>query len=143
MNTQRVRFEDFVFHIPSEMLFEKDGNPERGECLFIHDLNEHCLISFESGMQCFDMILKEKADVCSEEYSTRQVKAMFCYPEMQTEKRRYMVYFHAEVLDSNGSIHILPGQMNVAAGNPWAAEPRKFLLELLQNVEINDMKSAC
>lgn len=143
VQTQRVTFENFVFKIPPKLLFEKDGNERMGEYLFVHDSGERCLISFESGMQCFDLILREKKALCSEEYSGRQMKVTLCYPEKPAEARGYMVYFHAELLDSSGSPHILPGQMNVAAGNVWSAEPRNLLLELLKGVEVSNIKSAC
>lgn len=141
-HTQRVVFENYLFRIPPRLLFEKDGNTQTGEYLFFHDAREKYLFSFETGMQCFDLMLRGKKHLRSEEYSDDRMKISFCYPETQPESRGCMVYFHAELLDPSGCTHILPGQLNISSGNTWSAELKSILLELLTGVEVGEKRSA-
>lgn len=140
--TRRVTFENYLFRIPPKLMFEKDGNAQTGECLFFHDAREKYLFSFETGMQCFDLVLRGKKHLCSEEYTDGRMKISFCYPETQPESRGCMVYFHAELPDPSGCTHILPGQLNISSGNTWSAELKSMLLELLTGVEVRENRTA-
>ena len=140
---QRVTFENFIFRILQRLLFEKDVDRQQSECLFVHDAREKYLFSFETGMQCFDLLLRGKQHLRSEEYSDDRMKINLCYPEGQTRTRGCMVYFHAELLDPSGCTHILPGQLKISSGNTWSPELKSMLLELLSGVEVNVNRPAC
>ena len=142
-HSRRATFENYSFHIPPKLLFEKDGDARCGEYLFIYDSQEKYLISFETGMPCFDLQLRDNRRYCSEECAYKHMKIRFCYPESRKESCGCMVYFHAELPVPSGGTYILPGQMKLSAGNEWSAEARNVLVELLEGVAVNTIPSAC
>lgn len=142
---QRVTFGEFSFQIPAKLCFDKNVNEQFGESLFVYDLQEKYTFYFETDMPCFDLRHRGNQKYCSEEYTYayERIRINLCYPATHHEGRGCMVYFHAELLDSNGDAHILPGQMKIEFGNDWSAEAKRILMELLRSVKINDMKTAC
>ena len=140
---QRATFENYIFQIPPKLCFEKDGNEQYGENLFVYDPQEKYLISFESGMPCFDLRYRGNPNYRSEEYGEGQIKINLCYPQTSSKVHGSMVYFHVELPDAEGNMHSLPGQMNISSGNGWSLESKNILMELLRSIGFNNIRSAC
>ena len=140
---QQVTFENYTFQIPPKLCFEKDGNEQYGENLFVFDPQEKYLIYFESGMPCFDLRYHGNPNYRSEEYGDGHIKINFCYPGALRTKHDCMAYFHVELPDAKGNIHSLPGQMKISSGNGWSLESKNILMELLGCVSFSNLRSAC
>mgnify|MGYP003425270602 FL=1 len=78
--------------------------------VFWEDKNESIVISFEGDMICLDMqdniLTKEK--ILESEYRTGN---KYIHQLKELTKDKDIVYFHIEVLDENGVMHICPGQL--------------------------------
>ncbi len=109
----RIRFEQFSFPELPGLVYEKDGNERIGEVLFIDDSRARFLISFESGMPCLDMRMRERDPEHTRwhEHTFGSLALYLCYP-IRAEGA-CVVYFHAELTDPDGVVHILPGQMSL------------------------------
>ena len=140
---RRATFENYTFQIPPKLCFEKDGNEQYGENLFVYDPQEKYLISFESGMPCFDLRYRGNPNYRSEEYGEGQIKINLCYPQTSSKVHGSMVYFHVELSDAEGNMHSLPGQMNISSGNGWSLESKNILMELLRSIGFNNIRAAC
>lgn len=140
---KQATFENYIFQIPPKLCFEKDGNEQYGENLFVYDPQEKYMISFESGMPCFDLRYRENPNYRSEEYGDGHIKIKLCYPEASRKVHGYMVYFHVELPDAKGKIHNLPGQMNISSGNGWSLESKNILMELLGSISFGNIRSTC
>lgn len=125
------------------MCFEKDGNEQYGENLFVYDPQEKYLISFESGMPCFDLRYRGNPNYHSEEYGDGHIKINLCYREASSKVHSSMVYFHVELLDAEGNVHSLPGQMKISSENGWSLESKDILMELLRSIGFDNIKSTC
>lgn len=112
----RVRFEQYSFPVLPGLIYEKDGNEHIGELLFIDDGRDRFQIYFESGMACLDLRAWEKdpEKVTWREYSFGNLKLHLCGPARGDGKVAFVGYFHAELTDDVGRVHILPGQLSLA-----------------------------
>ena len=106
----RIRFEQYSFPILPGLIYAKDGNERIGELLFIDDSRERFQIYFESGMACLDMQICERhpEQFLWQEHAFENLKLRLCYSAQRCSKLKY---FHAELIDNNGRVHILPGQI--------------------------------
>ena len=111
----RIRFEQFSFPVLPGLVYEKDGNQRIGELLFIDDSRGRFQIYFESGMSCLDILVGKRnpAQLSWQEHSFGALKLLLCYPEHNCRKRSCVGYFRAELTDSDGVIHALPGQIKL------------------------------
>ena len=111
----RIRFEQFSFPVLPGLVYEKDGNQRIGELLFIDDSRGRFQIYFESGMACFDMLVWERnpEQLSWQEHSFGAMKLLLCYPGRDCRKQSRVGYFRAELTDSDGVIHALPGQITL------------------------------
>ncbi len=111
----RIRFEQFSFPVLPGLVYEKDGNKRIGELLFIDDSRGRFQIYFESGMSCLDMMVWERnpEQTAWQQHSFGALKLHLCYPEQDCRKHSCVGFFHAELTDTDGVIHILPGQIKL------------------------------
>ncbi len=111
----RIRFEQFSFPVLPGLVYEKDGNKRIGELLFIDDSRGRFQIYFESGMSCLDLLVWERnpEQISWQEHSFGALKLHLCYPERGRRTPSSVGFFHAELTDTDGVIHILPGQIKL------------------------------
>ncbi len=111
----RIRFEQFSFPILPGLVYGKDGNERIGELLFIDDSRNRFQIYFESGMSCLDMQIweRDQEQVFCREHSFGNLTLHLCCPARGHGKRSCIGYFHAELTDPDGVVHILPGQISL------------------------------
>ena len=135
---KRVFFEDYSFPVLPDLVYEKNGDGHCGQSLFINDPEERFTISFESGMQCIDMrILADFGyGFHSAEINYQHLKLHLCYPVGDSGIRASMGYFHVEIPDGNGNVHVLPGQMRIEAPMTYREGLKSFpiLNELLEGL---------
>ena len=106
-------FDKFSLIIPSNHQYYMDGKRNH-RVLFITDEQEDMLISFEEDMECMDMLrcIRKKNGVMESEYHTgnkylHQTKQL----AKETKRNKDLVFFHMEVPDENGVMHVCPGQL--------------------------------
>lgn len=139
-SNERVTFEDYTLPVLPELIYEKDGNGRGGEVLFIDDRSKRFLITLESGMPCIDLRMKERfpqAYIC-EELCLEHLKIHLCYPLLSAGRCSSMGYFHIEIMDQEERMHVLPGQMCVAASVNYGEALHSFsvLRTLLNGVRL-------
>ena len=111
----RIQFESFSFPVLPGLVYTKDGNHRIGELLFIDDSRDRFRIYFESGMTCLDIQVQEKNPdhVLCQEHSFGDLTLRLCCPRSDCGKQSCVGYFHAELTDPDGIVHILPGQITL------------------------------
>lgn len=137
-----ISFNGFRFPFLPKLNYFKDGKDAANSILFIMDPDEAFQISFEGGMKCIDLLLKERK-VSGYTYSEYRVGNKYLH-QGRTEFHnpsdlRGIAYFHMEVPDMNGKIYICPGQMSVALNYSWSDGVEPTLRELLNGLMICKM----
>ncbi len=113
--TKKIVFGEFEFPIFKGLNYIFNGNKEKSQFLFVNGPNEIFSMYFEDGMQRF--IVPDKFHLSREYYlfeinsSTRKIK-FFC-PEKWENLNSVIWYFCLELIDENGCIHCLPGQVRL------------------------------
>lgn len=106
---------------------KEDGLVKGPRVLFIEDLKEILLITLEEGMHCIDDLVNknEERGYEAKEYVHENKKLQIAYPCQSDMKSCRMGYFHVELTDKTGEIHILPGQMYVQGSDEYMGELKK------------------
>ena len=137
---KRVFFENYSFPVLPDLVYEKDGDGHCGQSLFINDPEERFTISFESGMKCLDLQIESGFRHCfrSAEIDYQHLKLHLCYPIEDSGARSSMGYFHVEMADKTGRVHVLPGQMRIEPPLTYGEGLRSFpvLNELLKGLRL-------
>ena len=129
---KKVSFDEYLVPILPNLIYEKDGNEQHGEVLFIADQFGCFTISFESGMQCFDLLVKGQEEYHDMHLSKENRRLYLCYPMQNKNQKGRMGYFHYELTDANGELHILPGQIDI--GLPQKYEHSLKAMTVLQEI---------
>ena len=129
---KKMAFEEYLVPILPNLIYEKDGNEQHGEVLFIDDQFGCFTISFESGMQCFDLLVKEQEGYHNMHLTKENKRLHLCYPVQRKNARIHMGYFHYELTDETGKVHILPGQIDI--GLPQKYEHSLKAMTALQEI---------
>ena len=111
---KKMSFEKYLVPILPDLIYEKDGDEQQGEVLFIADQLGCFTISFESGMQCFDLLIGEREEYHNMHLAKENKRLHLCYPMRRNHAYTQMGYFHYELTDEKGKLHILPGQINIS-----------------------------
>ena len=129
---KKVPFEEYLVPVLPHLIYEKDGSEKHGEVLFIADRRGCFTISFESGMQCFDLLVKEQEEYHNMHLAKENKRLHLCYPMQRKNGRMHMGYFHYELTDEKGELHILPGQIDI--GLPQKYEHSLKAMTVLQDI---------
>jgi len=115
LNVKHIAFGKYILPVIDGLIYEKDGNELNGELLFIDDKDGQFAISFEEDMDCIDVRIKERhPDLYhSIEMCDDGRKLYLSYPLKTRNGRPGMGYFHFEITSDNGTIYLLPGQINL------------------------------
>lgn len=118
-----INFCGFLIPVLPEFTYREDGLVKGPRILFIEDLNEIMLITLEEGMRCIDdlVIKNEERGYETREYLYENRKLQIAYPCQSDMKSCRMGYFHVELTDKKGEIHILPGQMYISHPGGYVA----------------------
>jgi len=119
-NNSMISFGKYLFPLLPELIYCKDGDNE-DELLFIEDNEGIFTLSFEKGMKCIDLLVaSEQEDSFGNlQYQQGNKKLHFCYPLQSDELRPHMGFFHIEIRDDFGRVHILPGQLCISPSNKY------------------------
>lgn len=112
-DSEYINFCGFLIPVLPEFTYREDGLVKGPRILFIEDLKEILLITLEEGMRCIDdlVIEHEERGYEAREYLNENKKLQIVYPSQPDMKPCMMGYFHVELTDKTGEIHILPGQI--------------------------------
>lgn len=115
-DSEYINFCGFLIPVLPEFAYREDGLVKGPRILFVEDLKEILLITFEEGMRCIDdlVIAHEERGYEAKEYLNENKKLQIAYPCQSDMKTCRMGYFHVELIDEEGGTHILPGQMYVS-----------------------------
>ena len=119
-NNSMISFGKYLFPLLPELIYCKDGDNE-DELLFIEDNEGIFTLSFEKGMKCIDLLVASEQEDCFGrlQYQQGNKKLHFCYPLRSDESRAGMGFFHIEICDDSGRVHILPGQLCISPPNKY------------------------
>lgn len=134
-------FNGFQFPILTGMNYMMDGSPGQ-RVLFISDMNENIIISFEQGMECLD-ITNAKIDgtACVHSEYRQDNKYLHQLKLLSGDKVfKNHIYFHMEIIDNIGAVHICPGQMILSANFKQADKIEPILIKLLNGFAVSKMK---
>ena len=114
-----IIFDGFLFTSDPSLFYFADGRPGM-RCLFISDENTGCKITFEEGARRMDESLPSETHVVRyipAEYRSgeRYIHQIRSDPETRPGIGNY-AFFHMEIPDETGELHILPGEMTAPAG---------------------------
>ncbi len=134
-------FNGFQFPLLPGMSYMMDGKPGQ-RTLFISDMNEDIVISLEQGMKCLDLtIAKREVTACVHCEYRQDNKYLHQMKLLSGDKVfKNQVYFHMEVTDDDGTVHICPGQMILSADFEQAEEMEPILIKLLNGFAVYKMK---
>ena len=129
---KKMSFEEYLVPVLPNLIYEKDGSEQQGEVLFIAEQFGNFTISFESGMECFDLLVREQEDYHKMHLSRENKKLYLCYPMRRENAQLHMGYFHYELTDEKGELHVLPGQIDI--GLPQEYEHSLKVMTVLQDI---------
>ena len=130
-------FERFKFMVLPHLNYSIDGLPG-SRCLFITD-DESFIISFEENMGCMDLLEYGESSHLSIVSEFHYKKKYLHQLRTDTTARKgfgNFAFFHMELYDSNGNIHILPGQMTANSCYSWDKGVEPILKKLLTCIAV-------
>ena len=139
LRKRKVSFDEYLVPVLPDLIYEKDGSGQNGEVLFIADRSGCFTISFESGMQCFDLMLQEQEGYHDMNLSKENKNLHLCYPRRRKTQNVRMGYFHFELTDKKGQLHILPGQIGIDAPQDYESSLKVLtaLQDILSGLKLN------
>ena len=107
-----------------------DG-PVGRRVLFIESKDKSFTVSFEEGMDCLDLRIRQDSACDEAEYHSGP-----CYiHQLRTSPSKSFAFFHFEYLDEKGEKLILPGQLFAREGYTWSEhEVEPILVELMNSI---------
>ena len=126
-------FDEYCLLIPPKLKSRQDGPPGR-RVMFITDQKENFNISFEEGMKLMDTI-SEGEGVSTVSYQCRQ-NGKYIHLQRRSEKPIPCAFFHLELEDAEGTMHVLPGQMVIYTDYTWSDGIEPVLMELLDGIAV-------
>lgn len=113
-----------------------DGRPG-SRCLFVSNEDRTLVLSFEEGMKCLDLVESRHGE---ETFLCFESKRGEVYLHERRTKARptggNYAFFHFEIPDAQGTVHCLPGQINVRPEYRWSQGPEPILLDLLEGITL-------
>ena len=138
---QITMFDKYSLVVPPELKCHLDGLPGRRN-VFIMDFDESLMISFEEGMECMDLTRTscDSGVKCIEsEYqgNGRYIHQIRSDPETRPGIGNY-AFFHMEIPDETGELHILPGQMTAEDDYQWSDGVEPILIDLMNGIVMKE-----
>ena len=132
LQKKKIPFEKYLIPVLPHLQYEKDGNVQDGEVLFIADRSGSFTISFETGMACFDLLEHIQSGYHDMNLFKENKRLHICYPRQKKHLQTHMGYFHYELIDAKGRMHILPGQIGMVS--PYQYEIILKAMTVLQDI---------
>lgn len=108
-----ILFDEFEFPKIEGLEYLVNEKIRNSDYLFINELNDGFSMYFEKEFPVFDIPKNLKRNYCFFELKRGNKNIKFFCPERQTNLNSAVWYFYVEIIDDNGKIHTLPGQVRV------------------------------
>lgn len=130
----RNLFDRYVISLFPLFRYNFDG-PVGRRVLFIESKDKHFTVSFEEGMDCLDLRIRQDSTYDEAEYHSGP-----CYiHQLRTSPSKSFAFFHFEYLDEKGEKLILPGQLFAKEGYTWSeSEVEPILVEIMNSIAFNE-----
>lgn len=130
----RNLFDRYVISLFPLFRYNFDG-PVGRRVLFIESKDKHFTVSFEEGMDCLDLRIRQDSTYDEAEYHSGP-----CYiHQLRTSSSKSFAFFHFEYLDEKGEKLILPGQLFAKEGYTWSeSEVEPILVEIMNSIALNE-----
>ena len=130
----RNLFDRYVISLFPLFRYNFDG-PVGRRVLFIESKDKHFTVSFEEGMDCLDLRIRQDSTYDEAEYHSGP-----CYiHQLRTSPSKSFAFFHFEYLDEKGEKLILPGQLFAKEGYTWSeSEVEPILVEIMNSIALNE-----
>lgn len=140
LNKKRISFDKYLIPVLPHLQYEKDGNVQDGEVLFIIDREGSFTISFETGMACIDLMIQPNGEYHDMNLFKGNKRLHICYLQQKRNTRTHMGYFHYELVDEAGKLHILPGQIGIDffGQNGVVLEAMTVLQDILFGLQVKE-----
>jgi hypothetical protein len=139
---KRVLFEDFEFPVVKGLEYLMDEENPTTDYLFINEPNEKFSMYFERGQNPFDVSQTSETDktYCLFQIKRKNRTIHFYCPERLPNRESVMWYFYVEILDENGKVHTLPGQMRVVLKSSCLrlTDEKEQFIEILEQVKLTN-----
>ena len=139
MTDKRILFGDFEFLKIQGLEYLLNEEKPVTDYLFVNEPNERFSMYFEEGLTRFTVPNKTERDYSLFEMSLQDRRIKFFCPEKNKGLDSVVWYFCVELIDGNGTVHELPGQVRVAFESdiamPICAKPR--FIEVLEQVKLS------
>jgi hypothetical protein len=129
-------FDDFTIESCEELDYHFDGQVGT-RVLFIQNQSKDYLVSFEEGMECFDLKATESSMV---DFEYRNEDKYIHERRTSTDgdvRSESFAFFHIELKTSTQETVALPGQMVLLGENVWVEDVEPVLKMLLEKIEIS------
>lgn len=141
MTDKRILFGDFEFPKICGLDYLLDEKKPVTDYLFVNESHDYFSMYFEDGFPIFTVPENSERPYCLFELKRPGRKIRFFCPEKHRNLDTAMWYFYMELLDEQGMVHILPGQVRVTFENAQdqciRGKPR--FIEVLEQVKLNQM----
>ena len=142
MLEKRVLFDRFEFPVIRGLNYLMDDKSPTSDYLFINDPHEKFSMYFEVGQKHFNVTEKgeKENDYCLFQIKRTNRTIHFYCPERLPNRESVMWYFYVEILDENGKVHTLPGQMRVVLKSICLrlTDEKEQFIEILEQVKLTD-----
>jgi hypothetical protein len=105
--------------------------------LFIQNQSKDYLVSFEEGMECFDLKATESSMVDFEYRNGDKYIHQRRTSSDRDVRDGSFAFFHIELKTPTQETVALPGQMVLLGGNVWVEDVEPVLKVLLEKIEIS------
>ncbi|MBQ2377463.1 MAG: hypothetical protein II297_03570 [Clostridia bacterium] len=138
MTDERITFGDFEFPRTAGLEYLTNENLLPTDYLFVNEPRDSFSMYFEDGFPLFQPPEKSEDPYWLFEVNRPDRKIRFFCPEKSGNAKTAIWYFCLEMLDGEGVLHLLPGQIRVELN--WlrlgiSSQKPKFI-EVLENVRL-------
>ena len=134
-------FDKFTIESCEELNYHVDGHVGK-RVLFIQNQSKDFLVSFEEGMECFDLREDESSMVDFEYRNGDKYIHQRRTPMDRNVRDGSFAFFHIELKTPTQETVALPGQMVLLGENIWVDDVEPILKMLLEKIEISKQQIA-
>ena len=131
-------FDEFTIESCEELNYHFDGQVGK-RVLFIQNQSKDFLVSFEEGMECFDLKETESSMVDFEYRNGDKYIHQRRTPTDRDVRDGSFAFFHIELKTPTQETVALPGQMVLLGENVWVEDVEPVLKMLLEKINVGKL----
>ena len=131
-------FDKFIIEACEELNYHFDGQVGK-RVLFIQNQSKDFLVSFEEGMECFDLRETESSMVDFEYRNGDKYIHQRRTPTDRAVRDGSFAFFHIELKTPTQETVALPGQMVLLGENVWVEDVEPVLKMLLEKINVGKL----